>query len=59
MRPIADAGDQPVFDRIDVAVLDVAAEILFVADQVFPEPTLPDRAFVAGNTNSAEALALR
>src|SRR5207253_2583600 len=56
MRPIADAGDQPVFGRIDVAVLDVAAEILFVANQVFPEPTLPDRAFTARNANRAAQL---
>src|SRR5216683_6934619 len=40
MRPIADAGDQTVFDRIDVTIRDVAAEILIVADQVFPEPML-------------------
>ena len=33
MRPIADAGDQAVLDRIDGAILDVAAEILIVADQ--------------------------
>ena len=43
MRPIADAGDQAVLDRIDVTKLDVAAEILIVVDQMFPEPTLPAR----------------
>ena len=31
MRPIADAPDQAVPDRIDGAILDVAAEILIVA----------------------------
>jgi len=40
MWPIADAPDQAVLDRIDVTILDVAAEILIVADQMFPEPTL-------------------
>src|ERR1700738_4155637 len=58
MWPIADAGDQAVLDRIDVAVLDVAAEILFVADQVFPEPTLPDAAFAARNANRAAQFSL-
>jgi hypothetical protein len=31
MRPIADAGDQAVLDRIEGAVLDVAAEIFAAA----------------------------
>ena len=33
MRPIAHAGDQAVLDRIDVTILDVAAEILIVTDR--------------------------
>jgi hypothetical protein len=37
---MAHASDQAVLDWIDITILDVAAEILFVADQVFPEPTL-------------------
>ena len=36
MRPVADAADQAMLDRIYVAILDVAAEILIVADQMFP-----------------------
>jgi hypothetical protein len=36
MRPIAAGGDQPVLDRIDIIILHAAAEILIVADQVFP-----------------------
>src|SRR2546421_12199061 len=47
MRPIADAGDQAVLDRIDVAILDVAAKVLIVADQMFPESTLPDATLAA------------
>jgi len=53
MRPIADAGDQAVLDRIDIAVLDVAAEILIVADQMLPKPTLPDASFAARNAHGA------
>ena len=51
MRPIADPGDEAVLDGIDVAVFDMAAEILFVADQVLPEATLPDAAFAARNAS--------
>ena len=58
MRPIADAPDQPVFDRIDVTILDVAAEILIVADQMFPEPTLPDGTFAACHADRAPPLGL-
>ena len=58
MRPIADAGDQAVLDRIDGAILDVAAEILIVADQMLPEPTLPDGAFAARNADRAPPLGL-
>jgi hypothetical protein len=58
MRPISDAGDQAVLDRIDVTILDVAAEILIVADQMFPEPTLPDGAFAVRNADRAPPLGL-
>ena len=44
MRPVADAADEAVLDRIDIAILDVAAKILIVADQMFPEAALPDGA---------------
>ena len=59
MRPIADARDQAVLDRIDITVLDVAAEILVVADQVFPKPTLPDASFAARKAHRASQLGLR
>jgi hypothetical protein len=52
------AGDQAVLDRIDVTVLDVAAEILIVADQVFPEPTLPDASFAVRNAHRTSPLGL-
>jgi hypothetical protein len=56
IRPIADAGDQAVLDRIDIAIRDVAAEILIVADQVFPKPALPDASFAARNAHRASRL---
>ena len=58
MRPVADAADQAVLDRIDGAILDVAAEILVVADQMFPEAALPDGAFAARNADRAARFGL-
>ena len=45
VRPIRRARGVAVFDRIDVDVIDMPGEIVFVRDQVFPEATLPDAAF--------------
>ena len=59
MRPIAHAGDETVLDRIDVAILDVAAEIFIVADEMLPEPALPDAAFAARDADRAARLGLR
>jgi hypothetical protein len=56
MRPIADTRDQTVLDRIDVTIFDVAAKILLIADQMFPEPTLPDGAFTSRNADVAPRL---
>ena len=56
MRPVADAADQAVLDRIDVAILGVAAEILIVADQMFPEAAPPDGAFAARDADRAARL---
>jgi hypothetical protein len=56
MRPTADPGHQAVLDPVDVTILDVAAEILIVADQVFPEPTLPDASFAARKAHRASPL---
>lgn len=58
MRPIADTGYQAVLDRIDVTILDVAAEILIITDQMFPEPTLPDGTFAARDADPAPPLGL-
>ena len=59
IRPIAYPRNEAVLERIDMAVFDVACVIGLVADQVLPEPALPDTAFIAGNTNGAEPLLLR
>ena len=59
MRPIAHARDEAMLERIDMAVFDMARIIGFVADQMLPEPALPDAAFVAGDANGAEPLPLR
>ena len=59
MRPVADARDKAVFDRIDVAIFAVAAEILVVADQIFPEPALPDAAFAARDADRAARFGVR
>ena len=56
-RPIADARDQMVFERIDVAIFDMAGVISFVTDQMLPESPLPDAAFAACDVNGAEPFA--
>ena len=56
-RPIADPGDKPVFNRVDVAIFDVAAIVLIVPDQVLPETALPDPPF--GRAPDARCFAAR
>lgn len=48
MRPIADTRYQTVFDGIEMNVVDVAGEIVVVADGVLPEPALPQRQIAIG-----------
>lgn len=43
MRPLADPPHQAVFDGIEMNIVDVAGEIVVVADGVLPEPALPQR----------------
>ena len=38
-----------MFDRVEMNVLDVPTQIVVVADQMFPIPTLPDTAFATGD----------
>src|SRR5438128_7921773 len=47
MRNIANHIPEPVLQRIDVAVFNVTCEIGFVADEMLPEPTLPDATLIA------------
>ncbi len=44
MRPDTRAAHNPVFDRIKMNVIDMAREILLVANGVFPKAPLPDAA---------------
>jgi hypothetical protein len=47
IRPILHAPNQPVLDRIDVAILDVTRVVRIVPDQMFPEPPLPNPTLTA------------
>ena len=57
-RPITHALDQAVFDGIDVTIFHMAAIVIIVADQMFPEATLPNAALAARATNLAQQLGL-
>jgi hypothetical protein len=59
VRPVAHPCDEAKLERVDVAVFDVAPIVGLVADQVLPEPPLPDAAFVACDADGAEPLLLR
>ena len=43
MRPVADVRDKPMFHGIEMNVIHVPLEILFVADRMFPKAPLPQR----------------
>src|SRR4029077_20447999 len=58
VRPIAHPRHQPVLEWIDVAILDMAGIVGFIADQVFPESPLPDATFVTCEANIAAAFLL-
>ena len=59
IRPIADVRDESMLEWIDIAIFDVADIISLVAEQVFPEPALPDAALVACDANGVKPLPLR
>ena len=42
MRPVTDARDQAVLDRVEMDVVDVPLEVPFIANGVFPEAALPE-----------------
>ena len=45
MRPVRDAGDVAMLLRIDMDVVDAPAQVVFVANPLFPVAALPDAAF--------------
>jgi hypothetical protein len=45
MRPVAGKFDVAVLDRIEMDVIEMAAQIVFVPDQMFPISSLPDPTF--------------
>ncbi len=47
IRPLGDRGDEAVPDRIEMQVIDMAAVIGLISDQVFPITPLPDGGFLA------------
>jgi hypothetical protein len=47
VRPICDAVDQAMFDRIKIAVRNVRAQILVVSDVMPPVPALPNATLAA------------
>ena len=51
MRPIRGAGGVPVLHRVEVDVIDVPVQVVFVADQVFPVASLPDAAFATAKAH--------
>jgi hypothetical protein len=48
-----------MLDRVDVAILDVPRVIGFIADQMLPEPPLPDAALATRLADFAPSLLLR
>ena len=46
MRPIGDARNQSMFDRIDVNVIDMSSKVSIVANQVLPVTALLDATLV-------------
>ena len=58
IRPVAHARDEPVLEWIYITIFDMARIISLIADQVFPEPALPDAALVACGANGAKPLPL-
>jgi len=47
MRPIGNAADPSVLDRIPMDIIHMPVEILIVADQVLPEAALPNATFTS------------
>ena len=52
MRPISDPRHVAMFDRIDVDVVDVTGEIIFITNGVLPVTPLPNTAFALSEIRS-------
>jgi hypothetical protein len=50
--PIADAFHKPMFERVNVNVVDVTRKIDLVANRVLPIASLPDTAFAFADTTA-------
>src|SRR5437868_10664079 len=58
IRPIAHPRHKAVLEWIDVTIFDVTGIVCLVPDQMLPEPSLPDAALVACNSNGTKPLLL-
>lgn len=47
----------PVFDRVDVHIIDMPGKIVFIAYLVFPEPSLPETALALAHARCADVFA--
>lgn len=59
IRPIGRAIGVPVLHRVDVHVIDMAAKIIFIADQVFPKTSLPYAALTFATPRGRNGLGAR
>ena len=48
MRPIDRPRDEPVFDRIEMDIIDVPGKIALITHRMLPKPTLPNPALSLG-----------
>lgn len=54
MWPILNAVHVPVFNRIDVNVINVILQVAFVPNDVFVKPALPNAAFTSRGPRSGK-----
>ena len=59
MRPIGHAGYVAMPDRIEMRVVDMALQVIVVADQVFPIASLPEAPLLLGDATRASMFAMR
>ena len=50
MRPVAWTLDKPILHRVEVDVIDVRLEVIFVSDHMLPIAALPDVALAFADT---------